>query len=159
VTVRATIGVLVFLGLTATGGGFALTFGPWAEATPPREWLDRIPVIDSWVVPGLVLGIGFGLGSLVAAYGMARTPEWSWLAWAQRLTGRHWSWLACTALGLGQLTWIGLEVIYLPENSWLEVVYAVTGAILVGLALSPSVRSHLATGRRAGRSAPSRPGR
>ena len=147
-TVRATTGVLVFLGLTATGGGFALTFGPWDEATPPPEWLDRIPVIDSWVVPGLVLGIGFGLGSLVTAYGMARTPEWPWLAWAQRLTGRHWSWLACTALGLGQLTWIGLEVIYLPENSGLEVVYAVTGATLVVLALSRPVRSDLAVSRR-----------
>ncbi len=33
----------------------------------PHRWLDRIPVIDSWLVPGFVLGVGFGVGSLVTA--------------------------------------------------------------------------------------------
>lgn len=57
-------GVLTFLGLSAFAGGVALVFG--AGAAPPEEWLDQIPLIDSWTVPGLVLGVGFGLGSLIA---------------------------------------------------------------------------------------------
>ncbi|HTJ34694.1 MAG TPA: hypothetical protein VL738_15825 [Dactylosporangium sp.] len=50
----ATIGVLGFLGVSAVAG--------------------RVALIDTWVVPGLVPGIGFGPGSLLAAYGVLRRP-------------------------------------------------------------------------------------
>jgi hypothetical protein len=50
--VWTTIGVLVFLGVSAVAGGVAMVFG--IGAAPPHEWLDRIPVLDTWVVPGLV---------------------------------------------------------------------------------------------------------
>lgn len=72
-----------------------------------------MPVIASWTVPGLVLGAGFGLGSLVAAYGMLRRPYWPRLGFVARLTGHHWSWIVTLLLGLGQLVWITLELVYL----------------------------------------------
>ena len=65
--VTATAGVLTFLGVSAVTGGASMVAGVGA---PPRDWLPGIPVIDSWVAPGLVLGIGFGLGSLATAYGL-----------------------------------------------------------------------------------------
>ncbi len=68
-SVLATTGLLGFLGVSATGGGITLVGG---SAAPPDHWLPEFPAVDSWVVPGMVLGLGFGLGSLVTAYGMAR---------------------------------------------------------------------------------------
>ena len=109
----------------------------------PHRWLDRIPVIDSWLVPGFVLGVGFGVGSLVTAYGLIRHPQWSWAGRYTHPGGRHWSWYATMVLGVGMLIWIGLELVLLPDRSWLEAVYGLVGALLVGLAWSTPVRAYL----------------
>jgi len=139
--VWATIGVLGFLGVSAAAGGLAMVVGVGA---PPSDWLDRIPMIDTWVVPGVLLGAGFGLGSLLVAYGMLRQrPR---LRVAERLTRHHWSWIATVLIGLGQIVWIGLELVYLPQLSALQAVYGGVGIALVLLPLHPAVRDYLAAG-------------
>jgi hypothetical protein len=122
-----TIGILIFLGVTALAGGLALVFE--LGAAPPQDWLDRIPLIGSWVIPGLVLAIGFGFGSLLVAYGMLRRYRWSWLA--------------TVLIGLAHLGWIGIELVYLPQPSALQVVYGLVGLALVLLPWHPSVRTYL----------------
>jgi hypothetical protein len=129
-SVLATIGVLSFLGISATAGGIALIGG---DVAPPDRWLTDVPVIDNWTVPGLVLGLGFGVGSLITAYGMARRSRWSWLDGIERFTGHHWSWLATILIGFGQAIWIGLELVFLPELSWLQVVYGAVALLLLTL--------------------------
>lgn len=131
--------VLCFLGLTALGGsiGFFADVGMRDPA-----WLETIPLVVNWAVPGLVLGIGFGIGSLVTAYGLFRRPRWLWLAWLEDLTGHHWSWVATIALGLGMMTWIGLQLIWLDFNL-LHAVYGSIGIFLATLPLAPSFRNHL----------------
>jgi hypothetical protein len=141
---RLTVALLVFLGVTAAAGGFVMTTGLGGEQVrPPREWLDGIPLLTSWVVPGLVLGLGFGLGSLVTAWGMARRLAWPWLGWVERRTGEHWSWLAAVALGVGQVVWIALELVYLPALSWFQPLYGAVGLALVVLAVSRPARAAL----------------
>lgn len=137
-----TVTVLIFLGVTALVGGVELLTS-WLLPSVPQAWLGRLPLIDSWTVPALVLGIGFGLGSLVTAYGMLRRESWRFLSWVNGLTGFHWSWLATILLGVGMIAWITLELIYLPEGVWLEIFYGVVGLILVTLPLTPSMRADL----------------
>lgn len=139
-SVLATIGVLLFLGISAVAGAAALLLGVGA---PPGDWLDQVPVVDSWTVPGLVLGIGFGLGSLVTAYGLLRRPGWPWLGFVQRVTGHHWSWAATILIGLGQVCWIARELVYLPGLSALQVVYGGVGLALVLLPMQAPVRTYL----------------
>lgn len=143
-SVRLTISLLVFLGVTAAAGGFVMATA-WGgeQVRPPREWLDGIPLVSSWVVPGLVLGLGFGLGSLVVAWGMARRPRWPWLGWVERRTGEHWSWLAAVVVGAGQVVWIALELVYLPALSWFHPLYGAVGLALVAAPLSRSGRAAL----------------
>jgi hypothetical protein len=141
--VRVLAAVLVFLGLSALAGGCALTFG---GSRPPQDWLDGIPLVDSWVVPGLVLGTGFGIGSLVVAYGVLVQPHWRWAHPVELFTRHHWSWSATFALGLGHVTWIVLELLYLPELSVLQLVYGAVGVALVTLPMLAPVRRHLAPG-------------
>lgn len=86
--VSATAGVLGFLGVSAAAGGIALATG---QAAPPKDWLSSIPLVDSWLVPGLVLSTGFGLGSLLTAYGLLRLPSWRWLSPIERATRHHWA--------------------------------------------------------------------
>ena len=135
--------LLVFLGLTALGGGIELVLFPHGNEFVPEEWLDGIPVVDTWVVPGLVLGVGFGLGSLVAGYGILRRPHWRWLRGVERATSHHRSWAATWLIGIGMMVWILLEVIYISERSFIEVVYGVVGLLLVVFSLFPSVHLYL----------------
>lgn len=90
-----------------------------------------------------MLGVGFGLGSRLVGYGMRRRPQWPWLRPVDRLTRHHWSWIATILIGAGQLAWISLELVYLPELSILQAIYGAVGLVLVLLPLIPSARSHL----------------
>jgi hypothetical protein len=145
--VIALISVLFFLGVTALAGGMAMVFGlGGGEVAIPSEWLEGIPLIRSWLVPGLVLGIGFGVGSLLTGYGMARRVRWSRFAFLERWSGRHWSWVVAMIIGFAHMVWIGLEVMYLPEFSVLEPVYGAVGIALFTLPWLPTVRRALSTG-------------
>ena len=134
--------LLLVLGLGATAGGAAMTFGYGGNSMLPDEYLDRVPLIDSWVIPGIVLMVGFGIGSLVAAYGVLQTPRWPWLDGLERMTGYHWSWIATIAIGVGHVIWIGLEFIYIPF-SWLMPTFGLIGLALALLPFSAQVRRHL----------------
>ncbi len=142
--VTLVIGLLAFLGASAAGGGIALVAN--RGAAPPEAWLNDIPLVNSWLLPGLVLGLGFGIGSLLSAYGMLRRPRWSWLGPIERLTGRHWSWAATEVIGAGHIVWIALELVFLPEPSALQIVYGGIGLALVTLPLLPDVREYLRLG-------------
>ncbi len=146
VSVRVTMILLFFLGFTALAGGVALVFGVAGSMAPPVAWLESIPLVDSWVVPGLVLGIGFGLGSLLTGYGVLRRPHWGWAGAIERMTRHHWSWLATILIGAGHVIWIALEVLLLPELSILQAVYGPLGLALMLLPFLPSVSADLETG-------------
>jgi len=135
----AAIVVLGFLGLTAVAGGIGF-FTDIGMRDP--AWIEEIPLVVSWALPGLVLGIGFGVGSLVTAYGLIRRPNWPWLGWLEGLTGRHWAWFATLVLGVGMLTWIGLQLVWIDFNA-LHVIYATVGLSLAVLPLTPSFREYL----------------
>jgi hypothetical protein len=137
------ISLLIFLGVSTVGGGIEMLLNLDGGRYLPQQWLDDLPLIDSFLIPGLVLLLGFGAGSLLTAYGVWRRPQWRWLRAVERFTGRHWAWSATILLGAGQVVWIALELVYLPGLSWLEVVYGLIGLALVLLPLTPSVRDRL----------------
>jgi hypothetical protein len=141
--VRVAIGLLVFLGLTAFGGGVEMLLFPTGNEFVPGEWLDHIPIVETWVLPGLVLGIIFGVGSLLAAAGLLWRPRWTRLHRVESATDRHWSWIATVLLGIGLLAWIGLEVILLPERDLIELLYAAIAIALIVLAWNRTVRAWL----------------
>jgi hypothetical protein len=143
-SVIAIISMLVFLGVTALGGGFAMVFGLGGDKVMlPDQWLDAIPVIDSWLWPGLILGVGFGLGSLLTAYGALSRPRWAWLFPFERSTGHHWAWAATILIGAAHVVWIILELLFLPEMSWFHPLYGAVGLALLLMPFLPSATNHL----------------
>lgn len=142
-SVTAAVVLLSLLGVTALpSGALMLVFG---SRMFPAELLDGVPLVHGYLAPGLTLFVGFGLGSLVTAYGVARRPRWSWMRWLEARSGRHWSWLALLLLGVGQGVWIGLEYAYLDETSFLQPTYGLVAVGLVALAMTGSVRRWLRT--------------
>jgi hypothetical protein len=144
------IAVLVVLGLAALGGGTEMLLFPHGGTYLPPERLEKIPLLDSYVVPGLVLGAVFGIGSLVTAAGMFRRWSWRVLGAVERATGRHWSWAATVIIGIGFAAWLTVELILLggPWASGLDsdrttayATYGAFGSMALALLLLPHLRS------------------
>jgi hypothetical protein len=107
--VRWTIGVLTFLGITALGGGIEMLLFYEGNEYLPADLIERTP-FDTFIVPGLILGGIFGLGSLFVAWGIWRRPDFGLLHWLERLTDRHWAWAGAVLLGLGFTMWMVIEI-------------------------------------------------
>lgn len=144
---NAALGALGFIGATAVAGGVEMVLAPHGNVFVKGEWLDHLPGIDSYVVPGLVLGVGLGGGSLLAAYGIWRRPTWRRLAAVERATGHHWALAATAAVGLALSAWLTAEILLIPERSSIEVLYAALAIGLLAACGSPSFRSWLSTTR------------
>ena len=56
--------LLLVLGLGALGGGLAMILGIGGESFLPDEYLDDLPLVDSWLVPGLILLVAM-IGAIV----------------------------------------------------------------------------------------------
>jgi hypothetical protein len=139
------ITLLTLLGLGAVGGGYAMIFGIGGEDFMSQEYLEALPLVNSWLVPGLVLMFGFGFGSLLVGYGVMRRPRWSWLGGLEWLSGHHWSWVATIVIGVGQVVWITLELVSIPF-SFLMAIFGPLGLALALLPLSKVVRTYLEIG-------------
>jgi hypothetical protein len=156
--VTATVGVLLALGVSALGGGIEMLVFRDGGRYLPSEWLDEIPLVDSYVAPGLVLGTVFGAGSLGTAVGMLQQRRRrAWHA-VERATGRHWSWASTVALGVGFTGWLSVEIALLGGPRALDAeeraagyaTYAVFGSVAAALLTLPhtrAVRRHLALDR------------
>jgi hypothetical protein len=116
---KTTIALLVLLGIGALAGGAALVEQPDGGVMQfDTELLAGSPFSD-FLIPGLVLGGLFGIGSLVvAAMGVARFRLAPFLAFA---------------IGCGQMVWIVVELAIIRELSFLHPTF-----FLVGMAITAS---------------------
>ena len=78
----------------------------------PQGWIEATP-FGSYTIPGLYLFGMNGLGMLVVA-GMSVMRHWS----APWLTG---------VLGTGLVIWILVQVVVMPEVTWLQALFGVIG--------------------------------
>ena len=109
---------LAVLGVGALAGGLALSIRPDGSVMGfDRSILVGSPFAD-FLIPGLILGGFFGLGSLIAAIGGVRRDRWApFLAFA---------------IGCGQMIWIVVELAIIRELSFLHpTMFAIGLAIAV----------------------------
>ena len=114
------LGVLqVFIGLGAVVGGLALVLEPsGSNIGVPHEMLKSTP-FSTFLVPGIVLLIVNGLGSLVGA---TATFKRYWCAGEIAI-----------ALGLFLVAWILLQVYWFTAFHWLHALYLGLGLLELAL--------------------------
>jgi hypothetical protein len=95
----------------ATGGSVGFTPG-WIEATP----------FGSYLIPGIYLLLMNGVGMLILA-GLIVLRHWT----APWLTG---------VLGAGLAIWIGVQLVVMPEFSFLQAIFAVIGLVLAAISVA-----------------------
>lgn len=155
-SLRSLLGCLIFLGVSALFGSVLLLSSPSSEGGPSGAW-SQIPLsvleyspFTTFLIPGLILGLVFGVGSFGAVLALRSRPTWPLGTALTRFTGEHWAWSAAVAVGLGQIIWIVTETVMLRGASWLGAVYGSLGVLIVVLAFRPEVRAFLALTRTPG---------
>ena len=103
---KVAVVALVVLGLGALAGGVALVARPDGSVMQfDVSLLDGSPFAD-FMIPGLILGGVFGIGSLATALlGFSRSRTAPFLAFA---------------IGLGQMIWIVIQLAIIKEVSFLH---------------------------------------
>ena len=87
----------------------------------PRGWIES-SIFGSYLVPGLYLLAMNGIGMVVlAALSIQRHR------WAPWLTG---------VLGTGLVIWIGVQLLVMPEVSYLQAMYGAIGLVLMGVSVA-----------------------
>ena len=108
-------GVLLFNAISAIGGGIGLITG----TLPVPTMLLRHTSFDSFVIPGLFLGIIIGGSALAGAIALR----------AQARRSR----LISAAAGVIMVGWIAGETILVGGFSWLQGLYLLTGLLVLVL--------------------------
>ncbi len=119
-------GVLLFNALSAIGGGIGLVTG----TLPVPTMLLRHTPFDSFVIPGLFLGIIIGGSALAGAIALR----------AHAVRSR----LISAAAGVIMVGWIAGETILVRGFSWLQGLYLLTGLLVVVLSWYLPVPKHAA---------------
>jgi len=87
----------------------------------PAGWIEATP-FGSYLVPGLYLLLMNGVGMLVlAALSAMRHPVAPWL------TG---------VLGGGLIVWISVQLVVMPEFSFLQAIFGAIGIVLAGVSVA-----------------------
>lgn len=133
------IAALVFLSIGGWYGGVAMLLDPSGAALGMQVVVPLLPVADL-VLPGLFLVVVMGVGPLVAAYGLLARPPWPALARVERVSGRSWAWSAALALGVVLAGWLALQGVLIGFRWPIQYVTAGNAAVIVALALAPTVR-------------------
>lgn len=133
------IAALAFLSIGGWYGGVAMLLDPSGASLGMQEVVPLLPVADL-VLPGLFLVVVMGVGPLVAAYGLIARPTLRALARVERASGRSWAWSAALALGVVLAGWLALQGVLIGFRWPIQYVTAGNAAVIVALALAPTVR-------------------
>lgn len=117
---RALLGLLLFNGVTASAGGIAL-MTEWIPEQP--SWVRETDFASNYL-PGVILLAAVGGSALVAAAALAKDVE----GWR----------LASLVAGTVMVVWIVGEIASIRAFHVLQLVYLVTGALVVALTPGPA---------------------
>ena len=107
--------VLLFTGIGALAGGTPLMLDPSGKALGfSVKWLHGSPFAN-YLIPGIVLFVVIGLGTLVAAFILWKKPEISWLT--------------TMAAGGALIIWILVQVSILGYLSILQPIFFIIGVL------------------------------
>lgn len=136
---RLLIGLQALLGLGAVFGGGALMLAPDGSLLGmPLSVMQGAPFAD-FFIPGLILFAVVGIFPLCVAYSLWKRPAWSWPNAINPFKRTHWAWAGSLAAGVDILTWILVELFWVPF-AFIHGIYLGWGVLILLLTLLPVVR-------------------
>jgi hypothetical protein len=145
-SLRLLLGCLTFLGISASFGGIVLVVNPTGGLIGMPISLLRFSPFHDFLIPGLILGIVFGIGSFAAILALWFRPAWSLASALTHATGEHWAWSVALVIGSGQVIWIVTQMLMMRGVSVLHFLYGGLGVLIVFLTLEPKLRKSFSLG-------------
>jgi hypothetical protein len=132
---------LGFLSLGAFYGGITLILKPDGSILQmPVELMER-PVFQSYLIPGIVLLVIFGILPVFLIAGLLTKPQISWLNALNLIKDHHFVWTFTIYIGIGQIIWIDIQTLILNQAGLIHVIFSGLGILIVCISLLPGVRN------------------
>ena len=135
-------GLLAVLAIGAMQGGVAMVADPNQPLGMPASYLEGTP-IDDYFWPGLFL-LGIAVASVLTVVGLITGWEWRWASGIEKAIGHRWPWSAALAIGAVLLVFEIIELFVVPFHPVMHPLLIAGSIAIVWLALTPSLRAHLA---------------
>ena len=133
--------LLVFLGLSAIGGGGALIISPSGKLLGglPLSILARSPFND-FLIPRIILFTILGLFPSVLVYFLLNKTDSKLAEYFNFFKDMFWAWSYSIYVAFALIIWIQVETIYVQGVGWLQTFYMLYAIPLIFVALLPQVR-------------------
>ena len=134
--------LLGFLSLGAFVGGIPLILDPsGAMLKMPISILDGSQ-LNSFLIPGIILSLVFGVIPIVILFALLKKPEWSWAQSLNLLSDMYWGWTFTIYIGFGQIIWISIQTVIINSATLVHLFYTLIGISIVAMALLAPIRAY-----------------
>ena len=135
------IGLLVFLGSGAIGGGGVLIISPSGKLIGmPLSMLSHSP-FTNFLIPGIILFFVLGLLPMLLIIALLKKPTSKMAERVNFFSDMHWAWTYTIYIAFILIFWIQIEMVLLSAVSWLHTFYMLLAVVIIFVALLPQVRN------------------
>lgn len=135
------ISLLLFLGISAMGGGAFLIISPSGKLLGglPLSILDHSPFND-FLIPGIILFMVLGLSPCLLAVALIKKPANRFAEFFNIFKDMYWGWSFSIYVAFALMIWIQVETIFIQGVGWLQTFYMLYAIPIIIVALLPSVK-------------------
>ena len=136
------ISLLLFLGISAIGGGSFLIISPSGKLLGglPLSILEHSPFTD-FLFPGIILFLVLGFFPCLTALALIKKPTNRFAEFFNFYKDMHWAWSFSIYIAFALIIWIQVETIYVQGVGWLQTFYMLYAIPIIFIALLPQVRA------------------
>lgn len=136
------ISLLLFLGISAIGGGALLIISPSGKLIGglPVSILEHSPFAN-FLIPGIILFIILGLAPCFTAFSLIKKPTNRFAEYLNLFKDMYWAWSFSIYVAFGLIIWIQVETIFVQDVGWLQTFYMLYAIPIIFIALLPQIRT------------------
>jgi hypothetical protein len=133
--------LLLFLGVSAIGGGFLLMISPSGKLLGglPLSILDHSPFSD-FFISGIILFLVLGLAPCLLTVALIKKPVSRFAEYFNFFKDMYWGWSYSIYVAFALIIWIQVETIFVQSVGWLQTFYMIYAIHIIIAALLPQVR-------------------
>lgn len=136
------VGLLLFLGISALGGGSMLILSPSGRLLGglPLSILKNSPFSD-FLIPGIILSTVLGVFPCFTGYALMYQPQSKFAERLNLFSDMYWGLSFSIYTSFAIIIWIQVETIFVQSVGWLQTFYMLYAIPIIFFALLPQVRT------------------
>lgn len=134
--------LLLFLGISAIGGGGILIISPSGEllGSLPLSILKTSPFSD-FLIPGMILFLVLGIFPILIIWALIKKPIVPIAEHFNLFKDMHWAWTYSIYVAFALIIWIQTETIFVQGVGWLQTFYMLYSIPMIIVALLSQIRN------------------